>query len=324
MSAMNHVILVFVDGLGLGEADADDNPLNHSELNLLANFLPPGWAPPPKGGRPPALPEVLRRRPLPYEGRVRATDASLGMPDLPQSATGQATILTGENAALLLGRHLYGYPSPTLQRLLMRSSIFKILTARGVSACFANAFRPLFFELGDAVWSKRMSATTWANRAGGLPFKTVEDLQTGRAVYQDITHDSLRARGVDIAPRPPEEAGRVLAALADDHAFTLFEFFQTDKAGHARDRDKAAAELLKLEAFMNALLAAVDLTRTVVVLTSDHGNIEDLSTKSHTLNPVPTLTFGGAPDDPLHAVERLEQVTPAILRAWPAAPSADP
>ncbi len=177
---------------------------------LLANFLPRGWRPPEGGGRPGELPGVLRAAPLPFAGLVRATDASLGLPGLPQSATGQTTLLTGENAAEAIGRHLYGYPSPTLRQMLMRASVFKQLVEAGKRVAFLNAYRPLFFELGDAVWTKGMSATTWANRAGGAPFRTVDDLRAGRAVYHDITHDSARARGYDIPLRTPEEAGAVL------------------------------------------------------------------------------------------------------------------
>ena len=327
MNAMRSILLVFIDGLGLGDGDSPSNPCAHPGLDLLANFRPGDWSPPKDGGRPESLPNLLRRRPLPYPGIGRVTDASLGVPGLPQSATGQTTIFTGINAAAVLGRHLYAYPTITLQRILMEHSILKRVADAGLPALFANAFRPLFFELGDAVWKRGMSASTWANRAAGLPFKTIEDLEKHRAVYQDITHDSLRmrfmprgrgqgqVRGVDIPLREPEEAGAILASIAGKHAFTLFEFFQTDKAGHAQDREKAERELLKLERFLRALLAKLDLETSTLVVTSDHGNVEDLSTKSHTHNPVPTLVFGRDAAALAERLEQLEGFTPAILDA---------
>ena len=236
-----------------------------------------------------------------------------GSPGLPQSATGQTTLLTGENAAEAIGRHLYGYPSPTLRRMLMRASVFKRLADAGKRVAFLNAYRPLFFELGDAVWTKGMSATTWANRAGGAPFRTVDDLRAGRAVYHDITHDSAREKGYDIPPRTPEDAGDVLAHAAGEFDFVFFEFFQTDKAGHARDHARAVHELVKLDRFLTATLARMDLVRTTLLVTSDHGNVEDLSTKSHTWNPVPTLLFGEKAGALAHRLDRLEAFTPVIV-----------
>lgn len=312
---MSRIVFVFVDGLGLGDAESPTNPLCHPGLRLLANHAPSGWRPPEGGGRPLALPEVFRREPLPFDGIVRATDASLGLEGLPQSATGQTTLFTGVNAAAAIGRHLYGYPSPNLQKILMRDSVLKRLNDAGLRAAFVNAFRPLFFELGDAVWTKGMSATTWANRAGGAPFRTVEDLLAGRAIYHDITHDSARARGHDIAERSPEEAGLILARVSEPLDFTLFEFFQSDKAGHAQDMERAVRELVKLERFLVAALGAMDLRSTTLIVTSDHGNVEDLSVKTHTWNPVPTLLFGELAAALAPKLDRLEAFAPVMLEA---------
>lgn len=313
MKAVERVIFVFVDGLGLGIDGDPHNPVATTPLDLLANFRPASWTPLPDGGRPPTLPPVERRRPLPHRGIARATDPSLGVLGLPQSATGQTTILTGVNAAAVLGRHLYGYPTRTLQKILLEGSVLSRLVERGNTAVFANGFRPLFFELGDAVWKRSMSASSWANRAAGLRFRNVEDLLAGAAVYQDITHDSPGPRGMNLPLREPEEAGAILAALGARHEFTLFEFFQTDKAGHARDAEKAARELEKLERFLAGVLAAFDPKTTSLILTSDHGNVEDLSVRSHTHNPVPTLVFGAEADAVAERLGALEDFTPTFL-----------
>jgi hypothetical protein len=308
-----HVVLVFVDGLGLGPADSPANPLAHPDLHLLSNFLPPGWTPPLAGGRPPRLPAVERAGVLPHPGGVVATDASLGLPGLPQSATGQTTILTGVNAGEAVGRHLYGFPNRTLRTIIAGSSVLRLVGDAGGRASFANAYRPRFFELGDAIWQRPLSATTWACRAGGLPFMTIQDLEEGRAIYQDITHETLREHGIPVPLREPEPAGEILAEVSRDFDFTLFEFFQTDRAGHAQDRDWATRELLKLERFLGAALDAMDLGQTTLIITSDHGNIEDLGVKTHTLNPVPTIVLGRASKEALAKLDRLENVTPIIL-----------
>ena len=70
---------------------------------------------------------------------------------------------------------------------------------------------------------------------------------------------------------------------------------------------------------MQALLAALErdgaLERTLVLLTSDHGNLEDLTTRSHTRNPIPLMAWGRGAARFLDRVDDLTGVTPAILDA---------
>ncbi len=78
----------------------------------------------------------------------------------------------------------------------------------------------------------------------------------------------------------------MLAGNVDRYDFTLYEYFLTDKAGHTQDRDRCEQVLRDLDRFLAAYLEAAPPGATTL-LTSDHGNIEDLSTRSHTRNPVP-------------------------------------
>jgi bisphosphoglycerate-independent phosphoglycerate mutase (AlkP superfamily) len=50
-----------------------------------------------------------------------------------------------------------------------------------------------------------------------------------------------------------------------------------------------------------------------MILTSDHGNIEDLSTRSHTLNPVPTIIWGAGSQRVANRISSLADITPAII-----------
>ena len=50
-----------------------------------------------------------------------------------------------------------------------------------------------------------------------------------------------------------------------------------------------------------------------MLLTSDHGNIEDLSTRSHTRNPVPLMAWGPGATDVLRRCRDITHVTPAVL-----------
>ncbi len=292
-------ILIFVDGFGWGPAAAETNPCRTYGGDLLR--LPPDGA-------------------VPLGGAARPIDAVLGVPGVPQSATGQTTLLSGVNAQGALGKHLTGFPNEALREILREHSVLKTLTARGYRACFLNAFRPLFWEITpEQQW--RLSATTVANLAAQLPFFTLDDVTAGRSVYQEITNRSLRERGFDVPLRAPAEAGRILAARAQRYDFVLFEYFQTDKAGHSADLERCRRELRRLDGFLQAVLEtlAADLReQTLVVLTSDHGNLEDCSTRRHTTNPIPLLAWGRGAREFVAGISRLDQVTPAILARHPA------
>jgi hypothetical protein len=285
------VLFFFIDGLGIGTRGP------HNPLDGLAGAEPLAH---------------FQDEPLivPFEGVVVPTDACLGVEGRPQSASGQTTILTGINAPARLGYHKQGFPNAALLEILAEHSIFKQLTDASVEPIiFANAYTQRFFD-DRPRW---VSATTAAVEAAGLRFRTVEDLKAGKAVYQDFTNGLLITRGEDVAPRSPVEAAAVLAHIAKAHRFTLYEYFITDKMGHAQDTSASRMVIQKLAAMIRGLLERLDLDRTTVILTSDHGNIEDLSTRSHTLNAVPTIVWGADRQRVASKVQSLADITPAIL-----------
>ena len=75
----------------------------------------------------------------------------------------------------------------------------------------------------------------------------------------------------------------------------------------------ALAVLKDLARFVRAVLERTDLAHTTVMLTSDHGNIEDLSSRNHTLNFVPTLGWGRAREHVSRRVRSLADITPTIF-----------
>ena len=83
--------------------------------------------------------------------------------------------------------------------------------------------------------------------------------------------------------------------------------------GHAQDREAARSVLRNLARMIRRVLASLDLTSTTIILTSDHGNIEDLSTRSHTLNPVPTIIWGAGSQQVANRISSLADITPAIV-----------
>ncbi len=282
----SHVLLIFVDGFGWGSDDPDVNPCLTYGGSLF------------RFDDSPAL--------------CKPVDACLGVEGLPQSATGQTALLTGHNAPRRIGHHLTGFPSPRLREILREASIFVQLKANGLDGRFINAFRPVFFNLPEEQqW--RLSATTVAQLAAGLPFFGLDDIAAGRSIYQEFTNLDLMEKGFDVPELTPEQAGRVLAENASLRRFTLYEYFQTDRAGHAQDRDRSEGELRKLERFLVTLLAEIE-DDVLVLLTSDHGNLEDLSTRSHTRNPVPLMAWGPGSVPALAHIESITDVTPEILR----------
>lgn len=285
------VLLFFIDGLGIG-ARGDTNPFDGLE-----------------GASPLALFQDEEPE-LPFEGLLVRTDATLGVPGRPQSASGQTTILTGINAPAMLGYHKQGFPNQALREIINEHSIFLQLKRAGITPnTFANAYTPVFFTTRPR-W---VSATTTAVEAAGMNFRSLDDMQQGRAVFQDYTNRMLIERGLDIAPGTIEQAAETLAALAAEHRFTLYEYFITDKIGHAQDMQAARVVLADLARLVRTLLSKVDLQRTTVMLTSDHGNIEDLSTRNHTLNQVPTLIWGAQRERISRRVRSLADITPAII-----------
>jgi 2,3-bisphosphoglycerate-independent phosphoglycerate mutase len=289
------IVFLFIDGLGLGDCDPAVNPCMDPDLGPLHLCEDGGVA-----------------RDAFRGGILIPADACLGVEGLPQSASGQTALLSGVNAAALLGRHLPGYPNETLRNVLRENSIFKRLTEAGLRAAFANAYRPLFFRLKEATrW--RLSATTVSVLSADLPFFSTDQLCEDKCLYHDFTNEALIARGIDAPRRTPSQAGKVLKGISDSYDFTLFEYFMTDRAGHGRNMETALQEIRKLDAFVASLLESIDAENTLLLLASDHGNIEDLSVKTHTRNRIPVLAWGKGRERIAAEVGSIQDVTPAIL-----------
>jgi hypothetical protein len=285
------VLLFFIDGLGIGSRGRQ-NPLDGLE-----------------GAEPLAVFHDEQPATI-HDGIVIPTDACLGVAGRPQSASGQTTILTGVNVPARLGYHKQGFPNAAMLEILREQSIFLQLTRAGVSPItFANTYTQRFFDERPR-W---VSATTAAMESAGVPFRKIEDLKAGRAVFHDFTNATLIERNEDVGLRTAEEAAEVLARIVAENRFTLYEYFITDKVGHLQDFPRAKAVLLDLAKLIREFLKRIDLNRTSVILTSDHGNIEDLSIRNHTLNKVPTIVWGANRERITNRIQSLADITPAIV-----------
>lgn len=285
------VLLFFIDGLGIGER-GENNPLaNVENVEPLAHFVN-------------EVSEIV------FDGILAPTDPRLGVEGRPQSASGQTTILTGINAPQLLGNHKQGFPNQMLRDVIAEHSIFLQLKEKNIEPnVFANAYTPRFF----AEKPRWKSATTCAVEAANLAFRRLPDLLGRQAVFHDFSNESLIEQNIDVPRFSPTEAGAILADLTKMNRFTLYEYFITDKIGHAQNYEAAKIYLPPLAAFLRETLRRIDLETTTVILTSDHGNIEDLSVRTHTLNDVPTIVWGGRKAEAAGRIKDLSDITPTIL-----------
>lgn len=301
------VAVLFIDGVGVGARDEAVNPLARDEL-LLSQFA---------DGTGTALPA----------GGVRVDlDTTFGVEGRPQSATNQTAILTGRDAPRLLGRHVLGYPNATLRSLLAEASIVKQLVATGRTATFANAYPSAWLdvlgvprrpssthdiEIPERYRKKgKASASTLAMAAGQVALRTFDDARRGEGLTHDIDGVLARGRGLDVPERTPAEAAEIFWRLAED--FTLFEHYLADQAGHEQDVDAALRALSTFDAFARAVIATRPDDAQVLIV-SDHGNVEDLSTRSHTRNPVALLSFGVGPTPPTGTVADVGRLALSLL-----------
>ena len=282
--------------------DAEFNPFAVARLPALRSLL---------GGRLPVADDLDSAGRIVAGGAaLAAADATMGMEGTPQSGTGQTALLTGRNTAELFGRHFGPWVPTGIREMLGAESLLARAVAAGRSAAFANAYPVARIEAHPRVF-RRPAAPPLAARAAGLLNRDIPDLVAGRAIASSITNDRWRERIGIIPQLTAEQAGRNLAGIAAEVEVTLFAHYDTDHAGHRGGMEGAVAALERVDAFLGALAAALP-PDTLLVVASDHGNVEDVR-EGHTLNPVPVLAVGAGREALAERVRTIADVAPAIL-----------
>lgn len=281
-------LMVFVDGLGLGEKDPATNPIY--------------------SGACPTLQRLLSEHAVPL-------DACMGIAGLPQSATGQASLLTGCNGAAVMGRHVEGLPGPQLKSLVQKKNLFTRLVDRGYKTTFANAY--FTTDVEEVKQRRHQSVTTVATLAAFGAVRDTAMLMENKAVYQDLTREFIVPRGYTGPMVSPRESGEHLLEIAAEHDFTLFEYFQTDLIAHKGERSDVERVLLQLDEFLDVVVRFPEEPGRLLLLTSDHGNIEDQSTRLHTKNPVPLVALGEGAERLKQEVKSLTDVVPSLMSLYP-------
>ena len=279
-------IFLFIDGVGIRPPNVD-NPVNPEVCPTLCRLI---------------------------ADYSRPIDACLGVEGIPQSATGQATMFTGVNCSAAMGKHCEGFPGPGLRKLIEENNLFLQLKKRSKRVAFADAY---LIESADDLASRRFkSVTTVMALTTPETVRTAVDLETNNAVMQDLTRETIQDRYPDIPSITPQRAAEHLHAISSKNDFTLYEFFQTDVSGHSMDYSRACAVLRTYDRFLEKLLQLIEVDGTTLIMTADHGNIENISERGHTTNPVPFITFGPRAKAIRERVESLIDVTPAVLWAF--------
>ena len=274
-------LFLFLDGIGLGDNDPERNPFARAKMTYLQSLL---------GGR------TLVRESASFEGdhaTLLSVDPNLGVDGLPQSATGQAVLLTGINIPAELGYHYGPKPNPEVAKYLDGKTIFAKTIRAGKKTALLSAYPPRYFagiNSGKHLYSAIPLALT---NAGGSLF-TQDDYYAGNALAADFTGKGWR-KFLNLTDSPiyePEEAGKKLGELASQYDFSLFEYWASDYAGHKQDMDSAVSQLETFDSVLKGLLGSSGYKPDLLLITSDHGNMEDLSTRRHTAANVPLLLFG--------------------------------
>lgn len=301
------VAILFTDGVGVGPRDPATNPLARTAY-LLSQF------------------DDGSGTELPRGGSRHDVDTTFGVPGRPQSASNQTAIFTGQPAPSLIGEHTLGYPNAKLRGLLATHSIVRKVTEAGRSATFANAYPAEYLDAlglkrrasqgGDVQIPPRFlrrlkpSASTLAMSAGGVELRTLDDARRDEGLTHDVDGSSAARRKLIVPSRSPERAAAIFWKLSAD--FTLFEHYLADEAGHAQDLEAAVKALATFDAFARAVIEHRPADCQVLIC-SDHGNVEDLSTRGHTRNPVAVLSFGEARLPPFTTVADVGAAALAVL-----------
>jgi len=298
------ILFIFMDGIGLGENNPETNPFARAKMPNLNKLL---------DGR------SLLKDAAPFHGArasLLAVDPAVGVSGLPQSATGQAILLTGINIPAELGYHYGPKPNPEVAVYLKEATLFSRFVKEGKKATLLNAYPPRYFDGIDS--GKRLySSIPLSVVNAGLPLFKHDDLFAGRALSADFTGEGWRSMlgFTNARVMGSSHAGRKLGTLAKEYDFSLFEYWASDYAGHKQEMDNA---IHLMETFDEVLDGLVEDWGDdgLILVTSDHGNMEDLSTRRHTDADVPALVIGNksARDEFTRDMKDLTDIAPAIWK----------
>lgn len=293
--------MIFLDGIGIGKEDYQFNPFfkyGFKSFEKIFNNIPSHDNP------------VLKEN----NYCLFPADAILGVDGFPQSGTGQASIYCGINIPEFVGKHYGPFPYSTTVSILQKKHILLYFKDKYKSSFFANAYPKVFFNYLNSGRS-RLSVTTLTCKLSGIKFNTATDVRNGAALTSEITNERWNERlGYKFPELKPKNAARRLLKIAKNYKFTLYEYYLSDHLGHLRLAKEFEKLFSEMDEFLFTILSEFDHQNMTLVICSDHGNLEDLSTKTHTLNPALTITSGLNAEKIFKKIKDLTDIKPAIIK----------
>jgi hypothetical protein len=291
--------MIFLDGVGIGEKDTSSNPFFKYDFKFLNSTF----------GQTPHLGNPA----ISSAGKfIFPVDANLGVEGLPQSGTGQASILCGINASEFIGKHFGPFPYSTLIPVIKEENMFTSLIKAGKKTAYVNAFPKVFFDYMKS-GKKRIGTIPLSYILSGLKLKTASDVWKARALTAEITNEKWRSRlDYNLPKIKPETAAKRLLNISSQNDFTLFEYWITDHLGHGRYKEETETQLMILDAFLYYIINNLSSDMTLLIC-SDHGNLEDISIKSHTRNPALTISAGKNAANLSKSIKSLVDIKTAVI-----------
>lgn len=293
-----HILFLFVDGIGLGENDPEINPFAVADMPTLLKLT--------NGKR--WLNDIGTQES--DRALFIPTDPRLGVAGRPQSGSSQAVILTGKNIPEIIGRHYGPKPNEPIRNLLQEDNFYLQVKANGKTAALLDAYPPSL--LANIARGKTLpSSMQYAPLQAGYDLFTVEDLMAGRAITAEYTGHAWRKHlKIDAPLSTPQEAGELLVNLSRQYDFALHSHWMTDYVGHRGPFESGLELLATIDGVIEGILSLWDDDEGLVILTSDHGNMEHIGDRKHTENDVPTLIIGNAKKHFVGTFSRLTDFVP--------------
>lgn len=296
-----HILFIFLDGIGLGEHNPETNPFSVANTpTLLSLSNNKKWV-----------------ASTTYEQSERAIflalDAQLGIDGRPQSGTNQAVLLTGKNVPEMIGRHYGPKPDAETREILAQDNFFKELLRHGKHAAHINAFPPRLHHDIDRGKTLRSSLQQAVYEAG-LPMYTEEELYQQTALSEDWTGKAWRKHlgYTDTPLYTPEEAGKRMVEISRHYDFALFTHWMTDYVGHRGTITDAVNLIETFDKVMEGALEEWHDEEGLILITSDHGNMEAIGDRRHTENHVPTVIIGAQRHDFAQGLDDLTGIVPRM------------
>lgn len=296
---MNKTLLIFLDGVGIGQKDKVNNPFFKSRWKIFSEYFN-------------EVPHLNNQYMETNGSYLFPVDACMGIDGIPLSGTGQTSIFCGVNAQKIIGKHFGPYPYSTLIPIIENKNIFKRFKDLGKKVVFANAYPKIFFDYVNS-GKTRLSVTSLSCLKSDVKLKNATDLRRGNALSAEIDNKRwVEKLSYSLPIIKPETAARRLFRLVEKHDLTVYEFFLTDHLGHGRITDWYDNIVENLDRFLLYVLKNLD-EDTSLIICSDHGNFENLGEKAHTRNPAMTITSGKHAYELSKKIKTLEDITPTIM-----------